>query len=130
LEHSRREEWALKNGAEATEILFWFVGKVRLDVDDCFWRILLKNSNFVVSLALDTFAPSSPNLPAIAQSAGIIVQPVTQTLFRQHRPKAALRSKDRTRGSSLGSGQPVIFVFKDEIDEKCRAPDQCWQALG
>src|ERR1700751_1588546 len=33
------------------------------------------------SLVLDAFAPSSPNLPALIQLAGIIVQPVTQTLF-------------------------------------------------
>src|ERR1700730_3818728 len=37
------------------------------------------------SLALDTFVPSSPNHPTLIQSAGIIVQPVAQTLFRQHR---------------------------------------------
>src|ERR1700720_3375326 len=33
------------------------------------------------SLVLDAFAPSSPNLPALIQLAGIIVQPVTQPFF-------------------------------------------------
>src|ERR1700747_1383245 len=42
------------------------------------------------SLVLDAFALSSPNLPALIQLAGIIVQPVTQTLFRQHRPIAEI----------------------------------------
>src|SRR6202040_1919905 len=33
------------------------------------------------SLVLDAFAPSSPNLPALIQLAGIIVQPVTHPFF-------------------------------------------------
>jgi putative transposase len=35
--------------------------------------------------------PTSPNHPTLIQSAGIIVQPVAQTLFRQHR-RVARRS--------------------------------------
>jgi hypothetical protein len=39
------------------------------------------------SLALDAFAPSSPNHPAIIQSAGIIVPRLTQTFFDSIDPK-------------------------------------------
>jgi hypothetical protein len=42
---------------------------------------------------LHDFAPSAPNLPALIQLAGIIVQPVTQPLFRQHQPNSDISAK-------------------------------------
>src|ERR1700747_1669753 len=57
------------------------------------------------SLVLDAFAPSSPNLPALIQLAGIIVQPVTQTLFRQLWVAAAGPSLN------LGLAPPAALTF-------------------
>jgi hypothetical protein len=59
------------------------------------------------SLALDAFAPSLPNHPAIIQSAGITIHHFTQTLFRQHRPQAVFVTIHSTCLSALGIMPPL-----------------------